>query len=134
MLWTCWAVFKLVFPAASSYEIIHIGYCPKIIIYDLGCLLSCDGLWPCINDDSFLMHLIFPVLYFFWCIFFNIRFVKGNKPGRQTGFDIDEADLTELEQSHEVIVASAIFGTVEYKTSVEFSIYFIAVTHVFCSL
>ncbi|KAK9269504.1 hypothetical protein L1049_001279 [Liquidambar formosana] len=37
-------------------------------------------------------------------------FVKGNKPGRQTGFDIDEADLTELEQSHEVIVASAIFG------------------------
>ncbi|KAJ7981744.1 Inner membrane protein oxaA [Quillaja saponaria] len=37
-------------------------------------------------------------------------FVKGNTPGRQTGFDIDEADLMELKQFHEVIVASAIFG------------------------
>ncbi|KAJ9182897.1 hypothetical protein P3X46_006841 [Hevea brasiliensis] len=37
-------------------------------------------------------------------------FVRGNKPGQQTGFDIDEADLMELEQFHEVIVASAIFG------------------------
>lgn len=37
-------------------------------------------------------------------------FVKGIKPGQQSGFDIDEADLTELEQSHDVIVASAIFG------------------------
>ncbi|XP_030931844.1 uncharacterized protein LOC115957677 isoform X3 [Quercus lobata] len=37
-------------------------------------------------------------------------FVKGSKPGDQSGFDIDEADLMELEQFHEVIVASAIFG------------------------
>ncbi|KAG8657982.1 hypothetical protein MANES_03G110100v8 [Manihot esculenta] len=37
-------------------------------------------------------------------------FVKGNKPGHHTGFDIDEADLMELQQFHEVIVASAIFG------------------------
>ncbi|KAF8024130.1 hypothetical protein BT93_F1357 [Corymbia citriodora subsp. variegata] len=37
-------------------------------------------------------------------------FVKGQKPGRQTGFDIDEADLEEMEQYHDVIVASAIFG------------------------
>ncbi|KAJ7948656.1 Inner membrane protein oxaA [Quillaja saponaria] len=37
-------------------------------------------------------------------------FVKGNRPGHQSGFDIDEADLMELEQFHEVIVASAIFG------------------------
>ncbi|CAK7327641.1 unnamed protein product [Dovyalis caffra] len=37
-------------------------------------------------------------------------FVKGNRPGRLTGFDIDEADLLKLEESHEVIVASAIFG------------------------
>jgi hypothetical protein len=43
---------------------------------------------------------------------FFIRFVKGNRPGRQTGFDIDEADLMKLEEFHEVIVASAIFGTV----------------------
>ncbi|KAE8125814.1 hypothetical protein FH972_020585 [Carpinus fangiana] len=37
-------------------------------------------------------------------------FVKGSKPGYQSGFDIDEADLMELEQFHDVIVASAIFG------------------------
>ncbi|XP_040990030.1 probable hexosyltransferase MUCI70 isoform X2 [Juglans microcarpa x Juglans regia] len=37
-------------------------------------------------------------------------FVKGSKPGHQSGFDIDEADLLELEQFHEVMVASAIFG------------------------
>ncbi|QHO31761.1 uncharacterized protein DS421_8g244310 [Arachis hypogaea] len=37
-------------------------------------------------------------------------FVKGSRPGRQTGFDFDEADLFELDQYHDVIVASAIFG------------------------
>ncbi|KAJ6376378.1 hypothetical protein OIU76_025504 [Salix suchowensis] len=37
-------------------------------------------------------------------------FVKGNRPGFKTGFDIDEADLMKLKDSHEVIVASAIFG------------------------
>ncbi|KAA8523905.1 hypothetical protein F0562_010328 [Nyssa sinensis] len=37
-------------------------------------------------------------------------FVKGCRPGRHTGFDIDEVDLRELEQFHEVIVASAVFG------------------------
>ncbi|XP_057980021.1 probable hexosyltransferase MUCI70 isoform X2 [Malania oleifera] len=37
-------------------------------------------------------------------------FVKGNRPGHQTGFDIAEEDLTELEQFHDVVVASAIFG------------------------
>merc|ERR1712137_1322441 len=37
-------------------------------------------------------------------------FVKGGKPGHRTGFDIDEADLIELRQSHDIIVASAIFG------------------------
>ena len=39
-----------------------------------------------------------------------VRFVKGSRPGRQTGFDFDEADLLELDQYHDVIVASAIFG------------------------
>lgn len=38
-------------------------------------------------------------------------FVKGSKPGRQTGFDIDESDLLEMEQCQGVVVASAIFGT-----------------------
>ncbi|KAJ0045880.1 hypothetical protein Pint_04570 [Pistacia integerrima] len=37
-------------------------------------------------------------------------FVKGSRPGVRTGFDFDEADLADLEQFHEVIVASAIFG------------------------
>lgn len=37
--------------------------------------------------------------------------MKGNKPGDQSGFDVDEADLMELETSHEIIVASAVFGT-----------------------
>lgn len=51
---------------------------------------------------------------FFWgtkdCIFYMGRFVRGTKPGLDGGFDISEADLTELEQPHEIIVASAIFG------------------------
>ncbi|XWS52066.1 hypothetical protein CRYUN_Cryun11dG0035400 [Craigia yunnanensis] len=37
-------------------------------------------------------------------------FVKGSKPGHQTGFDFDESDLEELQQFHDIIVASAIFG------------------------
>ncbi|KAJ0242306.1 hypothetical protein HA466_0207880 [Hirschfeldia incana] len=37
-------------------------------------------------------------------------FVKGIKPGHQTGFDIDDDILSELDQFHDVIVASAIFG------------------------
>ncbi|KMS97994.1 hypothetical protein BVRB_4g096760 [Beta vulgaris subsp. vulgaris] len=37
-------------------------------------------------------------------------FVKGSSPGRGSGFDIDEDDLSELNKYHDVIVASAIFG------------------------
>ncbi|XP_042389791.1 probable hexosyltransferase MUCI70 isoform X1 [Zingiber officinale] len=37
-------------------------------------------------------------------------FAKGEKPGQGTGFDIDEADLLEMEKCHDVVVASAIFG------------------------
>ncbi|MCL7048946.1 hypothetical protein MKW94_010252 [Papaver nudicaule] len=37
-------------------------------------------------------------------------FVKGKQPGHQTGFDIDDADLREMEQCRGVVVASAIFG------------------------
>lgn len=37
-------------------------------------------------------------------------FVKGNRPGHKTGFDIDEADLLEMEQCHGIVVASAVFG------------------------
>ncbi|KAL6562125.1 hypothetical protein OROGR_003132 [Orobanche gracilis] len=37
-------------------------------------------------------------------------FVKGVKPGHQTGFNIDDPDLLEMESCGEVVVASAIFG------------------------
>ncbi|KAI3857980.1 hypothetical protein MKW92_008283 [Papaver armeniacum] len=37
-------------------------------------------------------------------------FVRGTQPGRQTGFDMDDADLREMEQCRGVVVASAIFG------------------------
>lgn len=33
------------------------------------------------------------------------------KPGRATGFDIDDSDLLEMENCGGVVVASAIFGT-----------------------
>ncbi|KAG1367801.1 hypothetical protein COCNU_14G002690 [Cocos nucifera] len=36
-------------------------------------------------------------------------FVRGKKPGQGTGFDIDDADLLEMEQCRGVVVASAIF-------------------------
>ncbi|XP_008792270.2 uncharacterized protein LOC120112295 [Phoenix dactylifera] len=37
-------------------------------------------------------------------------FVGGKKPGQGTGFDIDDADLLDMEQCRGVVVASAIFG------------------------
>ncbi|KAL2253202.1 uncharacterized protein LOC105167904 isoform X2 [Sesamum indicum] len=37
-------------------------------------------------------------------------FVGGVKPGHQTGFDIDDSDLLEMEKCRGVVVASAIFG------------------------
>ncbi|KAK7362840.1 hypothetical protein VNO77_04964 [Canavalia gladiata] len=37
-------------------------------------------------------------------------FVRGIKPGRNSGFDIDEVDLLEMERCNGVVVASAIFG------------------------
>ncbi|XP_031488104.1 probable hexosyltransferase MUCI70 [Nymphaea colorata] len=37
-------------------------------------------------------------------------FVRGNKPGSNTGFDINEADLLEMELCDGIVVASAVFG------------------------
>ncbi|KAF3451472.1 hypothetical protein FNV43_RR07567 [Rhamnella rubrinervis] len=37
-------------------------------------------------------------------------FVGGIKPGRNTGYDMDEADLLDMEQCRGIVVASAIFG------------------------
>ncbi|KAL5715487.1 putative hexosyltransferase muci70 [Ranunculus cassubicifolius] len=37
-------------------------------------------------------------------------FVRGSKPGIQSGFDMDDLDLLEMEQCQGVVVASAIFG------------------------
>lgn len=44
------------------------------------------------------------------------RFVRGIKPGRNTGFDLDDSDLLEMDQCQGVVVASAIFGTATYKS------------------
>ena len=40
----------------------------------------------------------------------SFTFVRGSKPGRNIGFDMDEDDLVEMEQCHGVVAASAIFG------------------------
>ncbi|CAN6465288.1 unnamed protein product [Victoria cruziana] len=37
-------------------------------------------------------------------------FVRGNKPGSNTGFDINGDDLLEMEQCDGIVVASAVFG------------------------
>ncbi|XP_058763568.1 probable hexosyltransferase MUCI70 [Vicia villosa] len=37
-------------------------------------------------------------------------FVRGIKPGRNTGFDMDEDDLLDMEQCRGIVVASAVFG------------------------
>ncbi|CAL9049910.1 probable hexosyltransferase MUCI70 [Musa acuminata AAA Group] len=37
-------------------------------------------------------------------------FVKGKRPGQGTGFDINDTDLLEMEECHDVVIASAIFG------------------------
>lgn len=44
-------------------------------------------------------------------VYLHNRFVRGIKPGRNTGFDIDDSDLIEMEKCQGVVVASAIFGT-----------------------
>ena len=74
-----------------------------------------------LNASDFLPFLLVHIVL--------IRFVKGSKPGDQSGFDIDQADLMELEQFHEVIVASAIFGTTGHKTFYKDFLNFI---HIIC--
>jgi len=56
-----------------------------------------------------ILSFLSILLIFFGFIYAN-RFVRGSKPGRQTGFDIGDPDLLEMEQCHGVVVASAIFG------------------------
>lgn len=46
----------------------------------------------------------------------QVRFVKGIKPGRNTGYDMDEDDLYDMEQCRGIVVASAIFGNVLYSS------------------
>lgn len=38
--------------------------------------------------------------------------MKGRRPGQGTGFDIDESDLSAMENCFGVVVASAIFGNI----------------------
>lgn len=70
------------------------------------------ALWVRLFFTSFM-----PTLILFLCQrlhFYTPRFVRGTKPGRDGGFDISEADLTEMEQPRDIIVASAIFGKFQY--------------------
>lgn len=73
------------------------------------------------------MVLFIPLVSFCWSnlskffmLFFtndfSIRFVKGPQPGRNTGFDIDEADLLEMKQCRGIVVASAVFGSALHDT------------------
>ncbi|KAD3069274.1 hypothetical protein E3N88_37154 [Mikania micrantha] len=41
-------------------------------------------------------------------------FVRGDRPGRKSGFDINESDLFQMDQCHGVVVASAIFGAYDH--------------------
>lgn len=84
-----------------------------MLLNNMLCLLFSHCVW----------WLLISYLKFsgFACSF--IRFVKGAKPGYQTGFDIDEADISELEQFHEVIVASAIFGNFSWSNYGGFLVY-----------
>ena len=40
----------------------------------------------------------------------SIRFVTGKRPGRGTGFDINYADILQMEECRGIVVISAIFG------------------------
>ena len=53
-------------------------------------------------------------------VFIFIRFIKGCRAGDNTGFDIDLDDLKEMDEFHEIIVASAIFGTAEHELNLWF--------------
>ncbi|KAK9056298.1 hypothetical protein SSX86_027388 [Deinandra increscens subsp. villosa] len=41
-------------------------------------------------------------------------FVRGDRPGRKSGFDISDSDLFQMDQCHGVVVASAIFGAYDH--------------------
>jgi len=43
-------------------------------------------------------------------LLFVSRFIRGKIPGLNTGFDIDEADRSEMQLCQRTVVASAIFG------------------------
>lgn len=60
-------------------------------------------IYPILSSHLFIVH---PRL----CMCLSIRFVGGTKPGRNTGFDMDEDDLLYMEQCTGVVVASYIFG------------------------
>ena len=64
------------------------------------------------NSISLEFFYIIHSCLFMGLFFSLIRFVRGIKPGRNTGYDMDDADLLEMEQCRGVVVASAIFGNV----------------------
>lgn len=52
-------------------------------------------------------HPTYIIVVILCCL---IRFVRGKKPSQGSGFDLDYADLLEMEQCRGILVASAIFG------------------------
>lgn len=84
-----------------SYDIrdsmrVHCGYVALLISSVFICFIS------------FITPILKRVILFFT----PFRFVKGRRPGQGTGFDIDESDLSAMENCFGVVVASAIFGNI----------------------
>jgi Protein of unknown function (DUF616) len=61
----------------------------------------------------YLFRLFYsPNAYMCGPFFTTFRFVKGRRPGQGTGFEIDESDLSAMENCYGMVVASAIFGII----------------------
>ncbi|RYR66139.1 hypothetical protein Ahy_A03g012083 isoform A [Arachis hypogaea] len=78
------------------------------------CLLSAvvtsSGIFKVLADCTCPVKGTLTTVYS-WVVYVqHARFVRGAKPGHNTGFDIDEADILEMEKCNGVVVASAIFG------------------------
>ncbi|XLR58518.1 hypothetical protein S83_009190 [Arachis hypogaea] len=78
------------------------------------CLLSAvvtsNGIFKVLADCTCPMKGTLTTVYS-WVVYVqHARFVRGAKPGHSIGFDIDEADILEMEKCNGVVVASTIFG------------------------
>ena len=44
--------------------------------------------------------------------------MRGDRPGRKSGFDINDSDLFHMDQCRGIVVASAIFGITLYLSDI----------------